>query len=165
MIGLASLGFSVMSDITSMRDRLRQGESKAADELLPVVYAQLRQLASANMASQAPGQTLQPTAYIVETQADLDLRHPISMFTFMDKEPGGTVEGGWLMYLDQTPGWFTLPGHRDRGYGANVAFADEHVEFKKWQYLGRGAGVVSSIANARDRADWEWVMNASTSPT
>ena len=43
-----------------------QGDSKAAEELLGLVYDELRHLAAAKMAQQAPGQTLQPTALVHE---------------------------------------------------------------------------------------------------
>lgn len=42
------------------------GKSKAAEELLPLVYAELKQLAAAKMARERPGQTLQPTALVHE---------------------------------------------------------------------------------------------------
>src|SRR6186713_2819131 len=45
-------------------DRAEQGDPKAADELLPLVYNELRNLAAAKMAREAPGQTLQPTALV-----------------------------------------------------------------------------------------------------
>jgi len=43
-----------------------ESDPKAAEELLPLVYQQLRKLAAAQMAQQAPGQTLQPTALVHE---------------------------------------------------------------------------------------------------
>jgi len=55
-----------VSDLTRILDRVQQGECKAADELLPLVYGELRRLASAKMAQQAPGQTLQATALVHE---------------------------------------------------------------------------------------------------
>jgi RNA polymerase sigma factor (TIGR02999 family) len=55
-----------MSDVTRILDRVRQGESQAAAELLPLVYAELRGLAAAKMAQQPPGHTLQPTALVHE---------------------------------------------------------------------------------------------------
>jgi RNA polymerase sigma factor (TIGR02999 family) len=45
---------------------LEQGDAKAAEELLPVVYDELRRLAANKMANEAPGQTLQPTALVHE---------------------------------------------------------------------------------------------------
>jgi RNA polymerase sigma factor (TIGR02999 family) len=55
-----------VSDVTSILDRLHRGESKAAEELLPLVYDELRKLAAHKMASEKPGQTLQPTALVHE---------------------------------------------------------------------------------------------------
>jgi len=55
-----------MSDVTHILDRVEQGDGKAAAELLPLVYEELRRLAAARMAHEAPGQTLQPTALVHE---------------------------------------------------------------------------------------------------
>jgi RNA polymerase sigma factor (TIGR02999 family) len=55
-----------MSDVTRILDRVQQGEAKAAEGLLPLVYEELRKLASARMGNEAPGQTLQPTALVHE---------------------------------------------------------------------------------------------------
>jgi RNA polymerase sigma factor (TIGR02999 family) len=55
-----------MSDVTEVLDRARQGEPRAAEELLPLVYEELRQLAARKLASESPGQTLQPTALVHE---------------------------------------------------------------------------------------------------
>ena len=55
-----------MSDATVLLAAVEQGDSKAAAELLELVYDELRHLASAKMAQQAPGQTLQPTALVHE---------------------------------------------------------------------------------------------------
>ena len=55
-----------MSGITHILARLEQGDAKAAEELLPLVYDELRRLAANKMANEAPGQTLQPTALVHE---------------------------------------------------------------------------------------------------
>jgi RNA polymerase sigma factor (TIGR02999 family) len=55
-----------MSEMTRILDALQQGDPKAADELLPLVYDELRRLAAHKMAGEAPGQTLQPTALVHE---------------------------------------------------------------------------------------------------
>lgn len=55
-----------MSQLTRVLDQIEQGNEKAADELLPLVYEELRKLAAHKMASEAPGQTLQPTALVHE---------------------------------------------------------------------------------------------------
>ena len=53
-----------MSEVTQMLERAQQGDPKAAEELLPLVYEELRKLAAAKMANEAPGHTLQPTALV-----------------------------------------------------------------------------------------------------
>src|SRR5437667_3483489 len=55
-----------MSDVTRILDRVQQGDPSAAEELLPLVYVELRRLAAAKMAREVPGQTLQPTALVHE---------------------------------------------------------------------------------------------------
>jgi RNA polymerase sigma factor (TIGR02999 family) len=53
-----------MTNATVLLVAVQQGDSKAANELLELVYDELRHLAAAKMAQQAPGQTLQPTALV-----------------------------------------------------------------------------------------------------
>ncbi|MBI4661586.1 MAG: sigma-70 family RNA polymerase sigma factor [Verrucomicrobia bacterium] len=55
-----------MSELTQVLAAVQNGDRKAADQLLPLVYGELRQLAAAKMAREAPGQTLQPTALVHE---------------------------------------------------------------------------------------------------
>ncbi|MCB9911403.1 MAG: sigma-70 family RNA polymerase sigma factor [Planctomycetes bacterium] len=55
-----------MSDVTRLLDAVERGEPQAAEELLPLVYEELRRLAYARMAAESPGQTLQPTALVHE---------------------------------------------------------------------------------------------------
>src|SRR5712672_4607132 len=55
-----------MSDATLLLTKVQQGDPKAADELLELVYQELRQLAAHKMANEPPGQTLQPTALVHE---------------------------------------------------------------------------------------------------
>ena len=55
-----------MSEVTRILESVAPGDSKAAEELLPLVYEELRHLAAAKMANEAPGQTLQPTALVHE---------------------------------------------------------------------------------------------------
>ncbi|MEO7676695.1 MAG: sigma-70 family RNA polymerase sigma factor [Verrucomicrobiota bacterium] len=55
-----------MSDITQILQAIEQGDAKAAEELLPLVYHELRRLANHKMANEAPGHTLQPTALVHE---------------------------------------------------------------------------------------------------
>jgi RNA polymerase sigma factor (TIGR02999 family) len=55
-----------MSAVTVILNRVQAGEPHAAEELLPFVYDELRKLAAAKMAHEAPGHTLQPTALVHE---------------------------------------------------------------------------------------------------
>jgi RNA polymerase sigma factor (TIGR02999 family) len=55
-----------MSDVTQLLDAAAAGDRKAAADLLPLVYDELRQLAAARMAAESPHQTLQPTALVHE---------------------------------------------------------------------------------------------------
>ena len=55
-----------MSDVTRILESIEHGDPKAADELLPLVYGELRKLAAARMANEPPNQTLQPTALVHE---------------------------------------------------------------------------------------------------
>jgi RNA polymerase sigma factor (TIGR02999 family) len=55
-----------MNDFTRVMRAVESGDPAAADELLPLVYEELRKLATAHLASEQPGQTLQPTAVVHE---------------------------------------------------------------------------------------------------
>lgn len=55
-----------MSDVTRILNAIERGDAHAADELLPVVYEELRLLAAQKMSHERPGQTLQATALVHE---------------------------------------------------------------------------------------------------
>ncbi len=55
-----------MNEVTCILGRAQQDDPKAAEELLPLVYEELRRLAAQRMAHEAPGQTLQATALVHE---------------------------------------------------------------------------------------------------
>ncbi|QEF97464.1 ECF sigma factor [Stieleria maiorica] len=55
-----------MSDVTRILNEIQQGNRASANELLPLVYAELRRLAGNRMRQEAAGQTLQPTALVHE---------------------------------------------------------------------------------------------------
>ena len=76
-----------MADVTRLLDAAAAGDPKAAAELLPLVYDELRLLAAAKMASEAPDHTLQPTALVHE--AFLKLVGPV---------PGATWNGRTHFY-------------------------------------------------------------------
>lgn len=55
-----------MSDVTELLHAMDAGDPKAADQLLPLVYEELRKLAAVRLANEKSGQTLQPTALVHE---------------------------------------------------------------------------------------------------
>src|SRR5262245_22680952 len=57
---------SATGEITLLLQRARQGDTRAADRILPLVYDELRRLAAARMARESAGQTLQATALVHE---------------------------------------------------------------------------------------------------
>ena len=57
---------AVIQDVTGILHAVEEGDPKAAGQLLPLVYDELRRLAAAKLAQEKPGQTLQPTALVHE---------------------------------------------------------------------------------------------------
>lgn len=66
-----------MNDVTRILQAIQQGDQAASDELLPMVYSELRRLAQKRMADEPSGQTLQPTALVHEAYVRLvDAKNP-----------------------------------------------------------------------------------------
>jgi RNA polymerase sigma factor (TIGR02999 family) len=61
-----SVGVPPMHEVTRVLSAIQQGDPHAAEQLLPLVYEELRKLAAQKLAREAPGQTLQPTALVHE---------------------------------------------------------------------------------------------------
>src|SRR6476620_6626861 len=55
-----------MTDVTQILSQIESGDPSAAEQLLPLVYEELRKLAAAKLAHEKPGQTLQATALVHE---------------------------------------------------------------------------------------------------
>src|SRR5262249_21139588 len=55
-----------MADVTQILDAIEQGDPRSAEQLLPLVYDELRKLAPEKMANERPGQTLEATALVHE---------------------------------------------------------------------------------------------------
>lgn len=55
-----------MTDVTRILSQIEQGDPSAADQLLPLVYDELRKLAAVKLSRENSGQTLQPTALVHE---------------------------------------------------------------------------------------------------
>jgi len=65
-----------MTDVTQILSQIERGDPSAADQLLPLVYNELRRLAAQRLAQEATGQTLQPTALVHEAYVRLvDAEH------------------------------------------------------------------------------------------
>ncbi len=144
-----------MSDVTRILSQIEQGDPRAAEELLPLVYDELRKLAAAKLAHEQPGQTLQATALVHEAYLRL-----VGGKETGDGEQGTEVGGQRSEVCDQgdhnlspvschlSPGSFHSRGHffaaaaeamrrilvenarrkqslKRGGDGARVEFADE----------------------------------------
>jgi len=55
-----------MNEVTQLLDAVTRGNAEAAEQLLPLVYEELRRLAAGYLDREQPGQTLQPTALVHE---------------------------------------------------------------------------------------------------
>src|SRR5579871_6267642 len=60
-----------MADVTQILSAIEQGDPRAAEQLLPLVYDELRQLAAQKLAQEKPGQTLEATALVHEAYVRL----------------------------------------------------------------------------------------------
>lgn len=66
-----------MTDVTQILSQIESGDPSAADQLLPLVYDELRKLAAAKIAHEKPGQTLQATGLVHEAYVRLvDVEQP-----------------------------------------------------------------------------------------
>src|SRR5512139_3192098 len=68
-----------MNEVTRILNAIERGDLKATDELLPVVYEELRLLAAQKLSHEAPGQTLQATALVHEAYLRLVGDEPQSL--------------------------------------------------------------------------------------
>ena len=62
---------AAMSDLTQLLDAAAQGDASAANQVLPLVYDELRRLAACYLQGEKAGQTLQPTALVHEAYLKL----------------------------------------------------------------------------------------------
>lgn len=71
LLYLALWGRDRMSEVTRILSQIESGDRSAADQLLPLVYDELRKLARAKLSNEKPGQTLQATALVHEAYVRL----------------------------------------------------------------------------------------------
>jgi RNA polymerase sigma factor (sigma-70 family) len=84
-----------MSEVTRILSAIEQGDPHAADQLLPLVYDELRKLAAQKLAQEKPGQTLQPTALVHEAYLRLvtPSKSPLSTPSVSPPSKEGDLEG------------------------------------------------------------------------
>ena len=71
---------AIVSELTRILQSVEQGDASAADQILPLVYDELRKLAAARMTNEAKGHTLQPTALVHEAWLRLTHEEPNTHF-------------------------------------------------------------------------------------
>ena len=86
-------------DVTRILSQIEHGDGHAAEQLLPLVYDELRKLAAAKMAQEKPGQTLQATALVHEAYIRL-----------VDVEQGPALEQSWPFLCRRGRGHAADPG-------------------------------------------------------
>jgi prepilin-type N-terminal cleavage/methylation domain-containing protein/prepilin-type processing-associated H-X9-DG protein len=88
---------------------------------------------------------------------------PSHVFVFIDEHEEAIDDGLWNSYNDDgsttvSDVWLSLPADR-HGQGANLSFADSHVEHKRWQSAKRGWNISAwskPVENEADRRDLRW---------
>jgi RNA polymerase sigma factor (TIGR02999 family) len=80
-----------MAEVTRLLSRVRQGDRAALEQLMPLVYRELRRIAGAFMRRQQPGHTLQPTALVNEAYIKL----------FQDEHPAVTDRAHFLALMSR----------------------------------------------------------------
>jgi len=82
------------------------------------------------------------------------------LFSFIDEE-APSMSTGEFFVPPQGDAWFMVPGARDRGNGANVAFADGRAEFHKWKFPSRTrrSGGTTAVENGMDQDDLRWLFS------
>jgi len=77
----------LMHDVTQILAAIEQGQTQATEQLLPLVYDELRRLAAGRLARESPGQTLEPTALVHEAYLRL-VGSPLRPATADQEKPG-----------------------------------------------------------------------------
>jgi RNA polymerase sigma factor (TIGR02999 family) len=146
--------FAPMTDVTRLLDAAAAGDRRAAADLLPLVYDELRQLAAARMADERPEHTLQPTALVHEAYlrlvGDQQFEHRGHFFAaaaeamrriLVDhaRRKGAHKRGGAREPLDLDPATFPAPERPD-----DLLALDEALEL-----LGRTEPQVAELVKLR----------------
>ncbi|MBL8823717.1 MAG: RNA polymerase subunit sigma [Planctomycetia bacterium] len=124
-----------MTDVTRILQAMERGEPQAMEQLLPLVYEELRQLAAMKMAREQPGQTLQPTALVHEAWLRL-MKSPLA------EHPSPPTP--------LPPGENAENGDKRRYFFAAAAEAMRRIlveRYRQKQSLKRGAGADKQSAD------------------
>ena len=100
-----------MSDVTRILSQIESGDPSAAEQLLPLVYDELRKLAAVNLAQEKPGQTLQATSLVHDAYIRLVDTDKAQHWNSRGHFFGAAAEAMRRIIVEQA---------RQRGYGALV---------------------------------------------
>jgi len=116
-----------MNDVTRILSAIEQGDPSAAEQLLPLVYDELRKLAAAQLAQEKPGQTLQATALVHEAYLRLVDRQTFSHWNSRGHFFGAAAEAMRRILVDRARacGSVKRGGDRQRLELTDVSSADE----------------------------------------
>jgi RNA polymerase sigma factor (TIGR02999 family) len=90
-----------MTDVTQILSQIEHGDPRAAEQLLPLVYHELRKLAAAKLANEKPGQTLQATALVHEAYLRLVSKESDSSWNSRGHFFGAAAEAMRRILVDQ----------------------------------------------------------------
>ena len=90
-----------MSDVTRILSAIEQGDPSASEQLLPLVYEELRRLAAQKLAQEKPGQTLQATALVHEAYLRLVGNEPVAPWNSRSHFFGAASEAMRRILVDQ----------------------------------------------------------------
>jgi RNA polymerase sigma factor (TIGR02999 family) len=177
----AGVIFALMSEVTRILSAIEQGQAAAAEQLLPLVYEELRKLAAQKLGQERPGQTLQATALVHEAYLRLvdveTLQHWDSRGHFFaaaaeamrrilvesarrkrrSKHGGGRLQEGGLPEIacpERTERLLALDEALDRLTGVN----SQAAELVKLRYFAgfSNAEAASLLGISRRQADRVW---------
>ena len=115
-----------MSDVTQILAAIEQGDPQASEQLLPLVYEELRKLAGAKLAHEKPGQTLQATALVHE--AYLRLVGPASGEPSARRDPQWNSRGHFFAAAAEAMRRILIERARRKGLGDRQRIPLDDIE-------------------------------------
>ena len=133
--------FTSMSDVTRILSAIEQGDPHAAEQLLPLVYDELRQLAAQRLAGEKPGQTLQATALVHEAYLRL-----------IGEDPGQHFDGRGHFFAAAAEAMRRILVDHARAKGAEKRGGHwKRVELADWHNVAQPPEQVLALNAAIDR--------------